>query len=153
MNTQTRPDCRKCNQNESVRLRYDIKRNGDKQFYWWCTRCKCSAIMGKSFIPHRVIRQWLESGRLNPDFWIQGLRKDYAKAGEPCAVCGKLGTEWHHWAPRALKDHFGDNKEWEKWPTAFLCKEHHRMWHDIVTPYINGYGATGNSEEEYEYDF
>lgn len=149
----TRPVCRKCNQTEFIRLRYDIKRNGDNQFYWWCTRCECSAVWGKAFIPHRTIKHWLETGRLKPDFWVQGLNNDYTKEGEPCTVCGKLGTEWHHWAPQSLKDRFG--KEWEKWPTAFLCKEHHRLWHNIVTPYLPGYGATEQlvPDEEYEYDF
>lgn len=46
-----------------------------------------------------------------------------------CAVCGALEAELHHFAPRAF---FGT--ECERWPKAYLCKEHHRAWHDLVTP-------------------
>lgn len=152
---QTRPICRKCNQDKFVKLRYDIKKNGEKQFYWWCTQCECSAIWGKSFIRYQVIRQWFSSGRLKSDFWVSGLNFDYTKKSEPCAVCGKLGTEWHHWAPRALQADFGNYEEWAKWPTTFLCKEHHQLWHKIVTPHLKSSGRTEEDlfDEEYEYDF
>ena len=51
---------------------------------------------------------------------------------EPCSVCGQLGTEWHHFAPRHL---FEDA---DRWPTAYLCRAHHREWHDKLTPKMGG---------------
>lgn len=48
---------------------------------------------------------------------------------EVCVVCGSLGVELHHFAPRHL---FGADAD--KWPTAYLCRTHHKQWHDIVTP-------------------
>lgn len=54
---------------------------------------------------------------------------DLRDSGEPCAICGKKETEYHHFAPRHL---FGDDAD--NWPTAWLCKDHHKEWHDKVTP-------------------
>lgn len=50
----------------------------------------------------------------------------------PCVVCGKLGTEWHHFAPRHLFDNADD------WPAASLCLEHHHEWHNKLTPKMGG---------------
>jgi hypothetical protein len=56
---------------------------------------------------------------------------DDRAASEPCAVCHKReGTQYHHWAPRHL---FGFDES-EKWPGAYLCQEHHTLWHRLVTP-------------------
>jgi hypothetical protein len=47
----------------------------------------------------------------------------------PCERCGDLfGSEEHHWAPRHL---FEDA---DLWPTSWLCRECHALWHSIVTP-------------------
>ena len=57
------------------------------------------------------------------------LVDDYRKDAEPCARCGsKIGTEYHHWAPKHL---FSDP---DKWPGSYLCKSCHKEWHDVVTP-------------------
>jgi hypothetical protein len=45
-----------------------------------------------------------------------------------CMRCGALEAEMHHYAPRHL---FDDSDEWGTIP---LCREHHRIWHKIVTP-------------------
>lgn len=54
---------------------------------------------------------------------------DYTEYSEPCAVhgCGRIDTQLHHFAPRHL---FG--YECEDWPTAYLCMEHHLMWHRLT---------------------
>lgn len=53
---------------------------------------------------------------------------DYSLNNPPCARCGVLGTELHHWAPRELfPDDFG------AWPTTYLCPKHHQEWHNKVT--------------------
>lgn len=48
----------------------------------------------------------------------------------PCAVCGALGTEIHHWAPRAV---FGP-VEADIWPTSYLCPDCHTEWHRRMGP-------------------
>jgi hypothetical protein len=47
-------------------------------------------------------------------------------ATPPCERCGAVGTELHHWAPRAI---FNDADEW---PTSWLCPEHHSQWHQAM---------------------
>lgn len=37
--------------------------------------------------------------------------------------CEDFDTELHHWAPRSV---FADA---DRWPTSYLCKQHHREWH------------------------
>lgn len=47
-----------------------------------------------------------------------------SRAAAPCEHCGgTVGTELHHWAPRAI---FHDADDW---PTGYLCTECHRLWH------------------------
>lgn len=53
------------------------------------------------------------------------LPEDMTADAPPCGVagCTNKGTEYHHWAPRHL---FEDA---EFWPTDYLCREHHALWH------------------------
>lgn len=47
----------------------------------------------------------------------------------PCERCGATtGTEWHHWAPRAI---FG-YVEAERWPKSWLCTDCHSLWHRVM---------------------
>lgn len=50
----------------------------------------------------------------------------------PCDHCHRhVGTQVHHWAPRAL---FEDP---DSWATANLCVGCHAFWHKVVTPDIS----------------
>lgn len=46
--------------------------------------------------------------------------------GDPCEHCGAEDTQRHHWAPQAIFD------DPEEWPTAWLCRDCHRHWHDMM---------------------
>ena len=59
------------------------------------------------------------------------VSKNYLESARPCEVCGKVGTELHHWAPRAVFKDEADN-----WPTGWLCPEHHKEWSDRVKRYF-----------------
>ena len=66
---------------------------------------------------------------------LQGLNlddlptlEDYRANNPPCAVCGAIGTEEHHIAPKEL---FPDT--FELWPKVYLCKDHHAEWHNKIT--------------------
>lgn len=52
---------------------------------------------------------------------------DYSLNNPPCARCGAIGTELHHWAPKEL---FEDAEEW---PQDYLCPDCHGRWHKTVT--------------------
>lgn len=54
------------------------------------------------------------------------ISHDYRANNPPCAHCGAIGTELHHWAPQHL---FTDA---HLWPTAYLCEKCHKLWHSII---------------------
>jgi len=132
-----RPSCRKCHQTDSVNVFYDIKADSTKQFFWFCEKCKCLAVMG-NFLPHASIVPRVEAlpEELRQRFWRDRLRNDNSTLAQ-CCVCGANGAQLHHFAPQSLVAHFGN--EWHNWPTAYLCLDHHRQWHEIVTWYMPGY--------------
>jgi 5-methylcytosine-specific restriction endonuclease McrA len=82
-------------------------------------------------LPHKQIKKM----GLPPEFWVRGLFKDKHKDFQ-CVVCGNYGAELHHFAPQSLARNFGDN--WPKWPTAYLCRPCHDLWHSTVTPHMFG---------------
>lgn len=50
----------------------------------------------------------------------------------PCERCGTTtGVELHHWAPRNT---FGQ-EEADLWPTSYLCRAHHQIWHQTMDGY------------------
>lgn len=51
-----------------------------------------------------------------------------------CAVVGCTNTdvELNHYFPRALARKVGEDAD--GWPTGYLCRYHHRLWHRNVTP-------------------
>lgn len=54
------------------------------------------------------------------------LARDRRQRNPMCERCGTAGTEYHHWAPRAV---FLDADEW---PTAWLCPRCHSEWHQVM---------------------
>ena len=111
--------CARCG-SVAVRRVKNIAANGAEMIWDQCRSCGKNAASSGLWIPRA------EAGEAGGDLPIV---TDYSANGEPCAVCGSRATELHHWAPRHL---FGDDC-WH-WPTAPLCKRHHREWHDRVTP-------------------
>lgn len=53
--------------------------------------------------------------------------RDNRDPDDICEVCGRLGTEVHHWAPREI---FGLASY--RWPTSKLCTTCHRKWHRMM---------------------
>jgi hypothetical protein len=113
--------CANCHTMSEATLVRNITGSGTSQVYWKCNACHKNAVGTARFIQHALITGY---GIKIDDIPTE---KDYRV--EKCAVCGELGAEYHHWAPRHL---FGDNAD--KWPTAYLCKAHHDEWHNILTP-------------------
>jgi len=127
-----KPKCERCGGN-NVKLRRYIISNGDTQFRWQCMDCGKCALKSSQNVSHTQAEALAaQYDKTTTDIPIAA---DYSQ-DTACAVCGKLGTEVHHWAPQALSDQFGD--DWYNWPTVHLCREHHQQWHRIVTPYLTG---------------
>ena len=115
-------NCNKCARPRNVRLVRNIAGNGTSQVYWYCTFHSGAA---GQFIQHEKIKeQGIDIDRLP-------IIENYSEYFQ-CAVCGKLGAELHHWAPKHL---FGDDAE--AYPQSYLCHHHHMRWHDLVTPDMN----------------
>ncbi len=49
--------------------------------------------------------------------------------------CDSFETELHHILPWHIATPNGLNAN--HWPTVFLCRPHHKEWHDLVTPNMN----------------
>lgn len=128
----TRKPCEHC-QSANVEMRRAITGNAATQYRWYCADCGRIASKSRQNIPHDIIDLWHEAGYLPVDLLSIPLAEDYSTQ-TVCFVCGKAGAELHHFAPESLCDYFGG--EWTQWPTAYLCKYHHDLWHSVVTPWM-----------------
>lgn len=106
-------------------------------FLWYCEKCSRPAVKGKPFLPKHQIETWQKLGKLKNLDDIPTIN-DYSKT-VTCEVCGKSGAEWHHWLPQVFAELV---KNFMDWPTGYLCKGCHDEWHEIVTWYLPGRGAT-----------
>ena len=118
--------CKKCGKTGLVRLVRNITASGVSQVYWLCRFCNDNADGGGHYIPHKKLKEY---GVVIDDLKVIN---DYRDLEHACIVCGALGAELHHFAPRFL---FGDRAD--KWPTGYLCNYHHLEWHGLVTPDMN----------------
>lgn len=108
---------------EKTRIVKQIATNGAEQVFIQCLEC------GENVTSEKI-------GKSNHPFLIKPsnaadlpIVADFREQSQPCAVCGAMGTEVHHWAPRYI---FNDDAD--KWPTAQLCPRCHALWHNRVTP-------------------
>ena len=114
--------CVKCDKNVSAKLVRLITANCISQVYWQCQDHMGGIDSPRKNIKHDVLaRHDIDIDRLP-------IVENYSEKFV-CVVCGKIGAENHHWAPRYL---FGD--ECDSWPQSDLCRGCHQRWHDLVTP-------------------
>lgn len=123
----TRPACAHCGATH-VLLRKQRVSNGTYQIAWHCPVCGRWAELPVVWLKHEAVRALLQ--KYDTEIDDVPVITDYSDSC-PCIVCGNPG-EWHHWAPQSMAHLFGN--DWMRWPTAPLCPEHHRLWHDLVTP-------------------
>ncbi len=133
-NAEPRP-CDYCG-DERVLLRRTISGSGIAMYFWLCAECQGHARRQNQWISHEVIGEWVRRGRLESPEAVP-IFTDYAST-RTCTVCGRTGAEYHHWAPRSMAAEFGD--DWALWPGDYLCKAHHDLWHEVVTPDMPGRG-------------
>jgi hypothetical protein len=108
--------CQHCSSDNIIYFA-QINSNGAQVVAPRCGKCGQIPVKGQPFVSKK-------------DYAWESLPllQNLALSSEPCVVCGELGTEYHHFAPRFL---FSDA---DSWPTAYLCARHHHEWHDKVTP-------------------
>jgi hypothetical protein len=95
-----------------------VAANGAVYLYLGCADCQAPTSPG----------EWLRQDGV--DLSQIPVAVDRRTQNPPCVVCGRWGTELHHWAPRHI---FGDQAD--HWPTAWLCKECHAYWHRCLADY------------------
>jgi hypothetical protein len=114
--------CKKCGMVRFVRMYRDIISSGASQIYWFCSEHEGGITSPRQSLSHEWVRK-------------QGIVIDKLPVRNNgsnlmvCCICGAIGAENHHWAPRHL---FHD--ECEKWPQSPLCVPCHLRWHNVVTP-------------------
>ena len=115
-------DCDKCGKPRPVRLVRNITANGISQVYWLC---KFHNGAAGNYIQHDKLKMFGVNVDRLP------VIENYSSLFQ-CAVCGELGAELHHWAPRYIFDDLA-----EKYPQSYLCHKHHMIWHELMTPEMN----------------
>lgn len=123
--------CQRCG-GSNVKLRRTRIRNGTYQIAYECLDCNRRAQIGGPSLPHKAVATFLRTWGKNID--DIPVARDYT-GQTACVICGKPG-DYHHWAPQKWARHFGS--DWYVWPGAYLCQEHHALWHRIVTPALVG---------------
>jgi 5-methylcytosine-specific restriction endonuclease McrA len=116
--------CERCEQVITARLVRKITTSGTSLIFWECPGGHAISRIPK-WISHAEVKKFFD---INSIPVVEDFSQDHK-----CAVCGKTGTEYHHFAPRHL---FGD--EADKWPGVYLCRPHHTEWHTLVTPNMSG---------------
>lgn len=129
--------CTHCS-GQDIRLGRQIAKNGVTQYLWYCADCHRPPGGVNLFVSHVTIAHWQKTKRLPQDLTKLRLLNDY-RDGHDCVVCGRSGVEFHHFAPQALAEYFGP--DWFRWPAVYLCDEHHKLWHSVVTFYMPGPAA------------
>jgi hypothetical protein len=59
----------------------------------------------------------------------------------PCQACGGRYAALHHWLPQSIARDNGLNAD--AWPTGYLCRKCHALWHKLVTPGLLGENWNG----------
>ncbi len=109
-------------QHKQVELGKTIMSSGKYHVWYRCRICEKNVTLPGPYISKKS----LVLANLNFDNLPTFI--DYRLNNPPCAVCGAVGTELHHFAPKEL---FPDT--FNEWPTAYLCDPHHREWHNKIT--------------------
>lgn len=109
-----------------VHMGFVVFGDGTRHLVEWCPACESKR---SEWLPKKSLAEL----RIDPASVPVVL--DYRLDANPCDVCGSTGgTQLHHWAPQSLESDFG--AEYKRWPTAWLCRAHHDLWHASVTPHF-----------------
>lgn len=98
--------------------------DGTWQAVWTCSNCEYRT----SAIAHYELERRGMAIRDLP------VVESYLGQFGRCVVkgCESVDVQLNHFGPRAI---FRDDAD--RWPTGYLCREHHREWGERVTPHLN----------------
>lgn len=142
-----KPLCRHCHSDAEVKLRRQLMQNGTALVSWYCLACERWAEYGGNWIAHDKVAEILRPyGKTIAELPVV---KDERI---PCAICGRLGAEWHHWTPQSLLVVHPEFAPYAaRWYEhgILLCKYDHDLWHDLVTPWMPGRGNSRRKPDDY----
>lgn len=138
-----KPTCPICEGIATVKLCRVIASNGHEHVVWYCKQCERYVKDGNHlWLAHKMVVEFLAywSTRL-PERNLPSiigelpLVKEHI-GGEPCAICGATATEYNHFMPQVFKNDDDIASDWSEWDKlgAWLCDQHHRLWHAKVAP-------------------
>jgi hypothetical protein len=111
--------CHYCGGHNIVRGRQRIA-SGMTYAVEWCRDCdKRASGPQRPFLPKR------------PGDELLPILIDYLNPEDRCEVCGKAGTELHHWAPTVVF-----HEEADGWPKGHLCHDCHEYWAKKIKAYF-----------------
>ena len=108
-----------CSHGRGFALYVIIQANGNRAVVSLCRHCLKNETDVQPGVPHFRPHEGIRVADLS-------VIADNRRPELPCAHCGALGTEEHHWAPWHL---FEDA---DAWPTSYLCAPCHRLWHRTI---------------------
>ena len=116
--------CKTCNETKLLEVVRKQNANGSESIGAWCPDC---GLWGRL---HNQAGTWIPKAHVSAIYdRLRIVESDRPQRECDVEGCGNVGTEIHHWAPRA---YFGHDSA--RWPKAHLCRVHHAEWHAIVTP-------------------
>ena len=104
----------------SAQLMRQIFHNGSQNIVYVCDECGRHMDRLRVYWPKSIL-----TGNIEDLPVLTDKRDDQCCAVEGCV---SRDVEWHHWAP---KEFWG--RDADHWPTVYLCRYHHRMWHDVMS--------------------
>ena len=126
--------CRNCGSNDGWLAAALRTRNGNLNTHLNCATCgENGEAANRSAIPHRLFPpDRLPVYRDNSCTRCRGA--GCSECADLCTVrgCKTFGVEFHHWLPRHIAKRHGLDAG--DWPVGTLCREHHMLWHNLVTP-------------------
>lgn len=132
----SKPACHECGSPANVKLRRVINAGGAILVAWRCEDCATWTPSPAKWLRHDEVKRIIGDRFTLDNIPIQ---EDYRI---PCAVCGAMGAQYHHFLPQTLSEHPEVHPDWPAWDRhgANLCQYHHDLWHDLVTPWMPGRG-------------
>jgi hypothetical protein len=135
------PTCPRCGGAPSV-LTVRLLRNGSTQNRPECSECSKLLYFGNGQYIKNLLVWHAQDIRMDIPWANDVLLVNKTQQERQCAhgagtkhQCPNTDVEYHHFGP---KSYFVD---FDKWPTAWLCREHHNNWHEEVTPgLVHDYG-------------
>ena len=134
-----RPTCNKCGSHDRENVKvFRINQDDQRHYYQWrCILCDIALPDGNSEPEkpkYQIAKTEVYEACMKHGISIDSIPQMLSANAKSCRVCGRPATEMHHWLPQSYGKSIAEYGETWATITDYLCSEHHRQWHEIVTP-------------------